>query len=284
MVKLEGKKKSLSLFFVFFYLPSIALLLLVGSSNLAQYITTTFYIILGLGCLVVLGTMLKSDDKYYRNFGFTNLIAAIFVGLVMTVFSWGLSLSLQNSRMLMSVNSLSLLPMPTSISMMFLSAVVSGLVLAATSEELFKLGAFAEAKERWGKNGYKLGAITVPGVLIYVGFPVGFWALLHGVQAYSDPVMIIPAFVNGVLLIIYLWKTECILGCIFAHWIYNGGITLILYLKGQAGVPVGTPLFPDVFSPTYFSNSGFIFDILLVLLGFGILFLFLIPSLKKESR
>jgi hypothetical protein len=271
------------LFFIFLYVPTIALLLLVGSANLTDYITTTFYIILAVVCLVVLGTMIKSDDKYYRTLNFTYLIAAIFTGFIMTVFSWGLSLSLKNPRMLLSINTLNLLPMPTSVSFMFLSVLVSGLVLAATSEELFKLTIFAEAKERWGKTGYKLGPITIPGILIYAAFPVAFWAAMHGILSYSNPVMIIPAFVNGIILIILLWQTKCILACIASHWIYNALIAGILFINGQAGVPAGTPLFPNIFNVNYFSNSGFIYDALLGAIVIGAVLFFLVPSLTKHK-
>ncbi len=289
MVKIEGKK-SIYLFFVFLYLPSIALFLLSGSRNLSDYISTSFYISLTIASLVVLA-LIKSDNKYYQNLNLTFLIWAIIVGFAMIGLSWGLSISLEQPNMLLSVNSgiipleattMTLTSMPTSITTTFLSTIVYGLVMAATSEELFKLAMFAEGKQRWGK-GYRIGKVTVPGVLVYVGFPVGFWAALHGIQAYSNPVMIIPAAVNGIILIIYLWKTRCILGAIFAHWLYNSGITLITYINGSVDIVSGTPLFPNPWDRAYYSNSGFIYDgFVIVLLVMGIFF-FLLPSLTREK-
>jgi hypothetical protein len=154
--------------------------------------------------------------------------------------------------------------------------------MAATSEELFKLPFFAAGKNRWQK-GFKIGNTTLPGALIYVAFPVGFWAALHAIQAYSNPVMVIPAAMNGVILIVYLWRTKCLLGTIFAHFLYNFGITIISYVNGTVNIPYGTPLFPDMsFNSSYWSTSAFVLDgLLLAIVVWGFLF-FLLPSLKRE--
>jgi membrane protease YdiL (CAAX protease family) len=292
MVRVEGKK-SILLFCIFIFLPSVLLFLLSGSRNLSEYITTSFYVIVSIACFVILGAWVKSDDKYYRNLSAPYLLAAIVIGLGMVGLSWGLSLSLKNPNMLLSVNqpiipglstsAMSITSMPTSITTQFLSALLYGLVMAATAEELFKLTLFAEGKERWGK-GYKLGKITIPGLLVYVGFPVGFWAALHSVQSYSDPVQILPAFVNGVVLIIYLYKTQCFLGCVFAHAIYNGSILTLTYLNGSASIAAGTPLFPNPFDRAYYNSSGFIFDGLVVILLVSAFLFFLLPSLTNRDR
>lgn len=295
MVKIEGKRDSLVLFFVFFFLPSLALFLISGSNNLSEWISTSFYLILTIGCLVVLGTIVKSDDEYYRNLSLPYFLSAVIVGLAMIGLSWFLSIEVFGEpSMLLSVQrsfpfpnsetgTLALTPIATSVGTMFLSTILYGLIMAATSEELFKLSMFAEGKKRWG-DGYKIGRLTIPGVLVYVGFPVGFWAALHGIQAYDNPIMILPAFVNGVVLIIYLWKTQCVLGCIFAHWIYNSGVTLLTYLNGLVSIPSGTPLFPNPFNPAYYSNSGFIHDFLLMGLFVGVTLFFLVPSLTNKKK
>ena len=242
---------------------------------------------MSIACFVILGAWVKSDDKYYRNLSAPYLLAAIVVGLGMIGLSWGLSLQLKNPNMLLSLTTLSLTAAPTSIGTLFLSTILYGLVMAATAEELFKLTLFAEGKERWGK-GYRLGKITIPGVLVYVGFPVGFWACLHAVQAYADPVMILPAFVNGIVLIILLYKTQCFLACVFSHWIFNSGIVFLTYLNGTADIAAGTPLLPNIFDRSYYANSGFIFDGLVLTLLIMSVLLFLLPSLtnmrEKRSR
>jgi hypothetical protein len=280
-MRFEGKRNTV-LFFIFLFIPSVALFGLTGSRNLGDYVTTSFYISVSLASLVILA-MTKSDDKYYKNLSLPNLLGAVILALIMTAFSWGLSSQLKNPDMLLSVGTMSLTAMSTSVSTTFLSLLVYGLVFVATSEELLKLPMFAEGKERWGK-GYKIGRATLPGVVVYVGFPVGFWAALHGILAYSDPVMIIPAAFNGILLIIYLWKAECILGCIFAHFLYNSFITTITFINGTANIPTGMPFLPNIFDANYYSNSGFIYDIVLFLIIAIALLLFLIPSLRSDKN
>lgn len=270
-----GKVNSLGWYLIGVYLPAIAVYMLVASRSLSEYISTTFYVLLTVVSLIVLA-LIKSDDEYYQNLGIKNFLGAIILGFGMTLLSYLLSYSVfQNPDMLLSVNNWSSIPQSNSVVMLFLNTVLFGLVMAATSEELFRLPLFTEGKKRWGT--------TAKGVLIYVGFPVGFWAALHGIQAYTDPVMIIPAAVNGVLLTVYLWKTHCIFGCIFSHWLYNSEITFVTFLNGSAGVPSGTPFFPNLLDPAYWSNSGFILDGLLVAIVIWGFFFFLLPSLRKDD-
>jgi hypothetical protein len=276
----EGKTNSLGWFLIGIYLPAIAVYLLIASRSLSDYIATSFYVALTTVTLIVLGIFIKSDDQYYQNFGVANLLGSVALALVMTLLSYALSTQIFNPESLLSVNSWGIVAPVTSVSTLFLSTLLFGLVMAATSEELFRLPFFTEGMKRWGKTDE--GKTSIKGVLIYVGFPVGFWAALHGIQAYSDPIMIIPAAINGVLLTIYLWKTRCVLGCIFAHWMYNAGIVLVTFLNGTAQVPVGTPILPAIFDLAYYSNSGFIMDFLLgaiVVWGF---FFFLLPSLRHK--
>jgi hypothetical protein len=261
-------------------------------------------VLLTVVSLIVL-LITKHDDEYYQNLGPTNLLGAVIAGLIMTALSWGLSVEVFKKpdmllQMSLPFNSgppvispaleafgLNIASMPSSVSSLFLSTMIFGLVMAATSEELFKLPFFAAGKKRWQK-GYTLRfrkkSLTIPGVLAYVGFPVGFWAALHGLQAYNNPVMIIPAAMNGVILIVYLWRTKCLLGTIFAHFLYNFGITIISYVNGTANIPYGTPLFPDMsFNSSYWSTSAFILDgLLLGIVIWGFIF-FLLPSLKRDK-
>lgn len=298
-MRIEGKLKSLEWFIIGVYLPAIAVYLLRGASSLGDFISIGFYVLLTLASLIAL-IITKHDDEYYQNLGPTNLLGAIIASLLMTAMSWGLSTEVfKRPDMLLDLNKpiiaplleplgLSLSTTPSSVSSLFLSTMIFGLVMAATSEELFKLPFFAAGKHRWQK-GFTLRftkktSITIPGVLAYVGFPVGFWAALHGIQAYSNPVMVIPAAMNGVILIVYLWKTRCILGAVFSHFLYNFGITIISYVNGTANIPYGTPLFPDLsFNSTYWSTSAFVLDgLLLGIVVWGFMF-FLLPSLKRDK-
>jgi len=293
-MRVEGKLKSLEWFMIGVYLPAIAVYLLRSVSSLGDFISISFYVTLTLASIMTL-LITKHDDEYYQNLGPTNLLGAIIASLIMTALSWGLSVEVfKKPDMLMDLNKpiiapfleplgLNLSSNLSSISSLFLSTLIFGLVMAATSEELFKLPFFAAGKKRWAKGFNIFGKVTLPGVLVYVGFPVVFWAALHGLQAYNNPVMIIPAAMNGIILIVYLWKTRCILGCIFAHFLYNFGITLITYFSGTANIPYGTPLFPNIFDSSYWSTSAFVLDFLLVAIVIWSFIFFLLPSLKRDK-
>jgi hypothetical protein len=134
--------------------------------------------------------------------------------------------------------------------------------------------------------GIHKSVVSIPGALVYVGVPVGFWAALHGIQAYESPLLIIPAFINGVFLIVYLWKFKCILGAVFAHFGYNSIITVFTYLTGNANINSSLPILPNIFSGSYYSNSGFLVDGFIVAMLLMGLFLFLVPSVTggKEAK
>jgi hypothetical protein len=257
MVRIEGKRNTLILFLIFVWLPAIVLFSLRGTGNFGDYIQAGFYITV---------TFIKSDDGYYQNLNLFYLILSVVVGLIMTALSWGLSLNLIPEALTLGYT-LSFIATPSSVSTIFLSLLLFGLVMAATSEELLKLTMFAELKERYGSRWY--------GVFLYVGFPVGFWALLHGIQAYSNPLLIVPAFINGVVLLVLLWRTKCILSCVLSHWLYNAGITLLSFMNGSADVPLGTPLLPDLFSLS-------VADVAVVMILVGSMLFFLVPALKSD--
>ena len=54
-------------------------------------------------------------------------------------------------------------------------------------------------------------------------------------------------------------------------------------MNGTANIPSGTPLFPNVFSASYFQNAGFIYDGLLSMIVVMAVLFFLVPSLTKHS-
>lgn len=65
--------------------------------------------------------------------------------------------------------------------------------------------------------------------LISIIVPVGFWAVLHAYQSYmgpSMPIMVISAFVSGIILFLVLKYTRSLLNAQFAHSGYNGIIVL----------------------------------------------------------
>lgn len=293
-MRLEGKRNSLILFLIGVYLPSMLVIYLQATSLFSEFISATFFIV---STAIVLGVLLliNSDDGIaYENFGPQVLIYSVITGLGMTVLSWGISSEVLHSpedlmALVNPVTSIFMNDMGSSMSLVVATSVVTsllflfikGLIEAATFEELWRLPIYAEGKKRWG-NGLRLGRVVLPGVLVYAGFPIVFWGICHGIQAYDNLVMIIPAIVNGVLLTILLWRTRCIVACIFAHWIYNGVITLICFLNGSLSFG-SAPLVPDVFGAGYFGSSGFIVDLLSVIICVWALVFFLLPSLRRSK-
>jgi membrane protease YdiL (CAAX protease family) len=268
-MRIEGKKSTLGWFFAIVWLPSVVLFMLQATGNFGDYIQTGFYVSVTIACLVVLGTLIKSDDVYYENLNLPKLLASIVVGLLMTALSWGLSLQLHDEKLLSVGYTMSFIAAPSSIATIFLSLVIFGLVMAATSEELLKLAMFSKLKERYGDRWY--------GVFIYVGVPVFFWSILHGIMAYQNLIMILPAFINGVVLIILLIRTKSVLCAVLSHWLYNSGILLIQFLNGSANVPAGTGLLPNFASIT-------VADIAILMVFIMSIAFFLLPVLFRDKN
>jgi hypothetical protein len=337
----EGKQNHLAWFFIGLYLPLLAIFLLEASGSLSEYIGAVFDIILTVVSLIILLGLIKSDDKYYSNFGVKNLVGAVGLAVAMTLLSWGLSDSwLSNSPNTLAASAFVFVPPHiSSVASLFLYSALAGLVLTATAEELFRLPFFSEGQIRW-KKGLRLGQVgffvfstaialfvilvvlnvtnsfdlltmiifgataigalalisfkglpknfAVPGVIGYVGFPVFFWAVLHAIGNSSyiaDPALIIPAFVNGILLTIYLWKTKCIFGAIASHWLFNTFILAITFFNGSLAylIPQGTPTFPNILSGAYWWNGGGTLDLLLFGAIIWAVVFFLLPSLRARK-
>lgn len=269
-MRLEGKRDSLILFFIVVWLPSVLLFSLKSVGLVSDYIQATFYIIGTVACLSLLGTLIKSDDQYYSNLGLQNFFYAIMVALLMISLSWGLSITLNNASLLSVSYSLNLVVAPSSLLTILISLLLFGLVMAATTEELIRLTLFAELKERVGHKWY--------GIFLYAGFPTLFWAILHGIQAYTNLFLIFPALVNGVILLVFLWWRKCILACILSHWMYNGTITLLTFVNGKANINPDTPLLPDLLTPNPTDYA------LILIMAVAVAFFIMIPMLSRKHQ
>jgi membrane protease YdiL (CAAX protease family) len=133
-------------------------------------------------------------------------------------------------------------------------------ILVATGEELLKLAGFAKIRSK-KFYGAKVLAVIVP---------VGLWATYHGIQAYNNPVMIVSAFFNGLILMSLLWMTKSFLAPIIAHGLYNTVTILLNCVQGTSGV--GTPMFPSGW------GTGDIFPIVLAIVW---VFFILVPIIKR---
>ena len=266
-----AEKKDVGIFMVLWGFTSVYFLLST-SSNVYSFMETIAFVVMGGIFIAVLATI-KSDDDFYHNLNplhlaFTVMCAMGMVGIAslfttfvvksqtLAVFSMSTILPTQ------TLSSMSMLP--SSIFTGFLSDALYTCILVATGEELLKLAGFAEIRSK-KFYGAKVLAVIVP---------VGLWATYHGIQAYNNPVMIVPAFFNGLILMGLLWMTKSFLAPIIAHGLYNTVTILLNYIQGTSGVGVGTPMFPSGW------GTGDIFPIILAIVW---AFFILVPIIKRDS-
>jgi membrane protease YdiL (CAAX protease family) len=269
-------KKDIGIFLVLWGFTGVYFLLQ-SLGSITSFMETVAYVAIGGIFIAVLAT-LKSDDNLYHNLNPLYLAFAVLVALGMiaiasmfsaflksptlAVFSMSTILPLQSTTTTTTAITTSILTLPSSVFTSFLNDALFTCVLVATGEELMKLAGFAEIRTM------KFYGATVAAVLV----PVGLWAIYHGIQAYNNAWMIIPAFINGLLLIGLLWITKSFLAPIIAHGLYNTVTILIGYIQGSSGA--GMPLFPKIW------GTGDIFPVLLVIIW---IFFLLIPIVKRDS-
>jgi len=90
-------------------------------------------------------------------------------------------------------------------------------VLVAPAEETMKLMGILAL---YGKTGNKW---------LSVAFPVGVWAALHGYFAYVGtlmPVLILSAFISGLILYVVMQQTGSLLNAVLAHACFNSVVVL----------------------------------------------------------
>lgn len=249
-----AEKRDLFMFLVLWIFTVLFFMLETYSDPSTFGITIVFSILGGL-CLMVL-FLQKNDEPYCENLKPIGLLLAVGGSIGMIVVSM-----LFTSILGMDVFSMQMLTVtaaPTSVITSFLYSSLFTVALVATGEELIKLSGYSELKARK----YKYLAILVP---------VGLWAAYHGIQAYANPLMIIPAFINGILLIGLLEVTKSFLAPIIAHGLYNSVILFMQYLSGSSAT---LPLIPATFEIT---------DVLLVILAALWVVLVVLPILKRDK-
>ena len=109
----------------------------------------------------------------------------------------------------------------------FYADVLFNVALVAPAEEFGKLvtsiSFYNALKNTWGDFPAKVAA---------VGIPVFSWAILHTYRntAYQGQymgVMVLTAFIAGLVMYAVMWKTKSVLAAIFVHALYN---ILVLYM------------------------------------------------------
>ncbi|MEM2512737.1 MAG: CPBP family intramembrane glutamic endopeptidase [Candidatus Bathyarchaeia archaeon] len=207
--------KDISLFLIL-YSISMAFFIVqtYGSVNLFS-VTIAFAVMGAISLLAALYT--KSEEGYYENINAekTALTILCLVGMVMVS-----SIAVWFIEKVGEIKFASILYYPTVFSTLLstvgassvfsclLGEMVYQISAVAAGEELLKFVAYSEIKRRYGD-------------FIAVVIPVGFWAGFHALQAYSNVLYVIPAFVCGLLLLWLLEKTKSIMAPIIAHGAYN---------------------------------------------------------------
>ncbi|MEM2592974.1 MAG: CPBP family intramembrane glutamic endopeptidase [Thermofilaceae archaeon] len=178
----------------------------------------------------------KADEPYYENLTLAGLLytlAAVFGMIAVSTFFVGLfGASVLYFPTVFS--SLAVVGGASSIFTAIMGELVFQFAAVATAEELLKFAAYTEIRDRYRS------------VAFAIAIAVGFWAGFHALQAYKNLYYIVPAFICGVILILLLEHTRCILAPIIAHGAYNTVCVLLTYM--QTAVPVEVPWFPTAWT------------------------------------
>jgi len=257
---MKKSRLDISIFLIVFAI-SITYFILKTYGNAALFSATmAFTVMASVSLFAALYT--QSDEPYYQNLTLTGLLyvlAAVFGMIAISTFFVGI-FGASVLYFPTVFQSLATIGGATSIFTAILGELVYQFTAVATAEELLKFSAYVEIKDR-----YKSVALAI-------ALAVGFWAGFHALQAYKNIYYIIPAFVCGVILIILLETTKCIIAPIIAHGLYNTVSVLLTYLNSS--FPVSVPWFPTAWTSE---------DVLLVGLAAMWIAFILLPILTRRK-
>jgi len=236
---MEKKHQDILIVLILWVFTAVFFLLQVSSIWQTAIIVIIYTIMAGISLIVLL--FLKSDDAYYENLTGTYLLYIIIASAVM----YGVSLVCANYFPAAEAP-LTTIPGATSITTGLISDVLFTVVMVALSEEALKLGGYAEFKERYKGHWYRW--------LIAI-FPVVLWAGFHAIQAYNNLWFLIPAFVDGLVLLALLEVTHSFLAPVLAHGAYNTILIVTSYMVAAPSLPI---------FPPYASASDFLLIILCI--------------------
>jgi len=257
---MKKAKLDISIFLIVFAI-SITYFILKTYGNPALFSATlAFTVMASVSLFAALYT--QSDEPYYENLTLTGLLyvlATVFGMIAVSTFFVGI-FGASVLYFPTVFQSLATIGGATSVFTSILGELVYQFTAVATAEELLKFSAYTEIKER-----YKSIALAI-------ALAVGFWAGFHALQAYKNIYYIIPAFICGVILIILLETTKCIIAPIIAHGLYNTVSVLLTYMN--MGFPVEIPWFPTAWTSE---------DVLLVGLAAMWIAFILLPILTRRK-
>lgn len=270
---METKRLQWTLWLVLF-IASIVYFTIVGLGNLGVFAVTSAYGIFGITALIILKDT-KSDEPYYVNINFFGLGAAVGVAAVMVgiglVFGFLIGPVTSNQSLVPTsfVSSasthgplavaLGIVQVPSSYATCLLSDILFNFLIIALVEEMLKFACISGLRDALGplaereKRKHRIVLYT-----LLIGFcfiePILLWTIWHSLEAYSSAWLLVPAFINGLLLFFLMFTRKVgkvklgVIAAIIAHGSYDSYITLSAYLQGTVSTANGLPLFPSSWS------------------------------------
>jgi hypothetical protein len=154
---------------------------------------------------------------------------------------------------------LEVVQVPSSYVTSLLSDVLFNFLIIAFVEEMLKFACISGLRDALGplaekeKRRHRIVLYTFLGGFCFIE-PVVMWMLWHGLESYSDWWLLVPAAINGLLLLMLMFTRKVgsmkfgVIAAIIAHGAYDSYITISGYLQGSVSAANGLPLFPSVWS------------------------------------
>ena len=273
---METKNLQWSLWFVIF-ISAAVYYNIIGLGNLGVFAVTACYSIFGALALVILKTT-KSDEKLYVNINLWGLTVSVLVsvGMLAIAVVCGLTLGLNflNSGSSLVPTSfvqtasisghslaigLGIVQVPSSYATCLLSDVLFDFLIISFVETVLVLAAISGLRDAIGpyaEREKKRKKMVLYGLLTGFCFiePIAMWVAWHGLEAYAQWGLLIPAFINGIVLVSLMFVKSVgkikfgIIAVIIAHGAYDSYITVSAYFTGAVTTANGLPLFPSSWS------------------------------------
>ena len=236
-----AKNKDVSIFLIVYAVCISYFILKTYSDPVLFSATVAFSVMAGVSLFALLYT--KSDEGYYENLTGTSLLYVIgaTVGMI-AVSSLFMTLFISNAPATQSV-----LWYPTVFAQLATTGQASSIFTSLLGEMVFQFSVVATAEELLKFAGYTELKMRYKSMLLAVVVPVGLWAGYHTLQAYTNWLLVIPAFLSGLILVALLEVTKSFIAPILAHGAYNTATVLLAFKAGN--VPVNVPWFPTSFTP-----------------------------------
>jgi hypothetical protein len=206
---------------------------------------------LSLVVLAIENGLSKVTTQYFANLNFLKVIYIIAFAAIMYI------VNLVSAALLPATVQPLSIPGQTSIATSLIADVLFTFTVVALSEEALKISGYATLRSYYTK---RLGPFF--GVLISLS-PIVLWAGFHAIQAYNNLWYLLPAFVDGLLLLALLELTKSFIAPVLAHGLYNSMIVVTSYLRNTSS----QPLFPSALT----ASDGILFFLVFLWVVLGLI-------------